>query len=93
MTKQKPKRPTHKWAKDQDYWDKLSKEERDWLRRFNSEYYDGGFTNKKATIHPDYLKPDCAHRRYAMTNDAMTNAVYMEEPPVDGSSPDLPEKE
>lgn len=42
--------------KDQDYWHKLTPQQRAWLKRFNSEYYDGrGVTlkPKKGQLHRD----------------------------------------
>ncbi len=80
MTKLKQKRPTHKWAIDQDYWDKLNEEERAWLLKFNNEYYKGKVGT--SPIHPEHLRHDCYNRNNAMQRDAMVGALYMEEPSV-----------
>lgn len=87
MTKSKQKRPTHNWAKDQDYRDKLSPEENAWLSQFNSEYYHGEFSKKKKPIHSDHWRSECYHRSNTMKVDAMVGAVYMDEPATEEPIP------
>lgn len=49
---------------DQDYWSKLSKEEKDFLNKFNQEYYFASGLNKSSSLHKGELrkKPKKAQR-------------------------------
>lgn len=75
------------WAADQDYWGKLSEEDKKWLEQFNSEFYYANFTKEKKQLHPDWYKRDCSKRRYRMRNDAMRSAAFVEPDSLDLSSP------
>lgn len=79
QAKNKAKRPTHGWAADQDYWDKLSVEERAWLAQFNAEYYRAEFKRARPAIHPEHFKPDCRRRNKRMWQDAMAGAEMLQE--------------
>lgn len=61
---------------DQDYFRKLSNADREWLYKFNNEYYRGEFGDKP--IHPDYYKTDCDKRCYRMKVDAMKLSVQID---------------
>ncbi len=89
MTEQKQKRPTHNWAKDQDYWDKLSKEEKAWLVQFNNEYYHADFSKKKRPLHPEHYRIDCNYRSNSMKRDAMAIADPLNAEPVTLPQQDL----
>ena len=57
---------------DQDYWDKLTKEEKEWLNRFNGEYYYGKLDrqDKENNLHQDKEHHrECARRRHAIKRD------------------------
>lgn len=61
-----------KQFKDQDYFKKLSPEERAWLSKFNREYYDGDFSKSgggDALHKTKEQKRDCYNRNNAMNRD------------------------
>ena len=63
--------PKHKqWAVDQDYTKKLSKEETEWLGRFNQEYYRNRFESTEKDLHnsPE-LKKACYSNENARNRD------------------------
>lgn len=73
------KRPTHKWAIDQDYWAQLSDEEKEWLRQFNAEYYRGQFPKMRRSLHPKKLRSACYRNHYVMRNDALAGSLFFDD--------------
>lgn len=64
--------PKHKrWAVDQDYTDKLSEEEKQWLSQFNEEFYKNKVkkNDPKALHNTDKLRKDCYSRENAANRD------------------------
>ena len=63
--------PRHKqWMVDQDYTNKLTKEEKEWLGRFNQEYYRNRFSNDGKDLHntPE-LRRKCYNTENARNRD------------------------
>jgi hypothetical protein len=58
------------WRIDQDYWRKLSLEERAYLERFNSEFYRAELAGD--TLHPPELHAKCRAAFCAAQKDAAT---------------------
>lgn len=58
-----------KWRVDQDYEHKLSDEEKEWLRKFNSEFYNAFFSGDK-DLHPD--RKECYRAKNAARRDVVT---------------------
>ena len=52
MTKKKALHFHEKKLADQDYWNKLSEEEKEWLGQFNREYYQAIYKEEDRKIHP-----------------------------------------
>lgn len=63
--------PKHKeWMVDQDYFDKLSPEEKEFMGRFNQEYYRNRFESSEKDLHnsPE-LKKKCYSAENARNRD------------------------
>lgn len=58
------------WMVDQDYTKQLSKEEAEWLNRFNQEYYRNTFESSEKDLHntPE-LKKQCYNNENARNRD------------------------
>ena len=55
---------------DQDYINKLSPDEKDWLNRFNEEYINANFKHKGRRLHrTKKLKRDCENRNNMRNRD------------------------
>jgi hypothetical protein len=64
--------PKHKqWAIDQDYLDKLTPEEKEWMGKFNQEFYRNRVTKgSKTDLHnTTALRRDCYARENAANRD------------------------
>lgn len=79
---------------DQDYVDKLSESDKDWLNRFNEEYVNANFKHSGKKIHKtDTLRRDCYNRNNHRNRDILTRAkasgaaVYLED--LKGTEKDL----
>lgn len=58
MSKRQNGKLSSKPLKDQDYWNQLSDEEKDFLRRFNDNYYDGSFKKDGKDLITDQLEQE-----------------------------------
>lgn len=79
---------------DQDYVDKLSESDKDWLNRFNEEYVNANFKHSGKKLHKsDTLKRDCYNRNNHRNRDILTrakasgSAIYLED--LKGTEKDL----
>lgn len=61
---------------DQDYRSKLSPEDREYLDKFNDEYYQNRFKNDGTDIHSDAHKPEIRRNNAARDRDVMSPARY-----------------
>lgn len=67
---------TKEWMVDQDYLAKLSPEEREWLGRFNQEYYRNTFENSSDDLHnTKELKQKCYSTENARNRDLYSKEV------------------
>lgn len=66
--------PRTRWEHlDQDYIDKLSDKEKEWLSNFNEEYLSGNFNHKGKKLHRTKKeRRDCYNRNNARNRDLYT---------------------
>ena len=69
MTKKTGLNPGEKKLADQDYWSKLSDEQKEWLNQFNQEYYQGIYNEKNRKIHTVDYDRDLKDARNARIKD------------------------
>lgn len=55
-----------------DYWDRLTEEERGFLKRFNDESVNCYFPKNRKQIHPKELRSQMDHARYARKRDVLS---------------------
>jgi hypothetical protein len=65
------------WQVDQDYVDKLSPEEQEWLARFNKEYYAGRVKKGDPDAHhkTDKQRQDCYSRQNSVNRDILNRGL------------------
>lgn len=65
-----------KWEQDYDYKQKLSKEEKAWLKQFNGEYYLNQGLKSASPIHTtEEQRKDCYNRHNSAYRDVLNMAV------------------
>jgi hypothetical protein len=70
------------WQVDQDYADKLSPEEKEWLNQFNMEYYAGRIPPGKKLHKKKHIK-DLYNKNNANYRDLMSRGSRANTPPPD----------
>ena len=63
-----------RWAIDQDYAHKLADDEKDWMAKFLSEYYENGFKKDDPERLHKRRERDCYQRNNAMRRDLFSLA-------------------
>lgn len=59
-----------RWMVDYDYYEDLGPDDREWLRRFSREFYDGSVPRDGSALHDsDNLRRDCYQRKNLANRD------------------------
>ena len=69
---------------DQDYWDKLSTEDKQWLNQFNKEYYEAIYSEDERVLHGEQYDEELKEARSARRKD-LWNSVFPSHRSDDGS--------
>ena len=73
----KPRHYSHsnQWKVDQDYWDKLSPEERNFLKTFNKEWTEGSFKTSRPLHKTKKQRRECYDNNNRSKRDIMNKGV------------------